>query len=70
MTNIILDGFNGMMVYPEEEELYKALNSLIEDSSFRSKLQANAYNCVKDAFSLQRWQDAWKKVIDNVTETM
>ena len=70
MTNIILDGFNGMMVYPEEEELYKALNSLIEDSSLRAKLQANAYNCVKDAFSLQRWQDAWKKVIDNVTVTM
>jgi len=58
------------MVYPEEEELYKALNSLIEDPSLRAKLQANAYNCVKDAFSLHRWKDAWKKVIDNVTETM
>ena len=70
MTNIVLDGYNGLMIYPEEEELYNALTCLIEDSSLRAKLQANAYNCVKDAFSLHRWKDAWKKVIDNVTETM
>lgn len=70
MTNIILDGYNGLMISPEEEELYKALTSLIVDSSLRGKLQANAYNCVKDAFSLQRWQDAWKKVIGNVAKTM
>lgn len=70
MTNIILNGYNGLMINPEEDELYKALDSLIVDSSLRGKLQVNAYSCVKDAFSLQRWQDAWKKVIDNVAVTM
>ena len=69
MTNIVLDGYNGLMINPEEVGLYKALTSLIVDSSLRTKLQTNAYNCAKEAFSLQRWQDAWKEVIDNVAVT-
>lgn len=66
MTNIILNKYNGMMISPDEEELYRALTSLIEDAALRKRLQDNAYTCAKEAFSLRRWQEAWKEVIEKV----
>lgn len=64
MTNIVLSGYNGLMISPEEDELFDALATLIEDASLRARLQSNAYTCAKEAFSLKRWQDCWEKVIE------
>lgn len=66
MTNIVLGGYNGLMISPDEEELYDALTLLIRDASLRARLQDNAYICAKEAFSLERWQAAWEKVIERV----
>lgn len=67
MTNIILDGYNGCIINPEEDELHAALTSLIEDRDKRMKLQQNAYNSVKEAFSLEKWQRRWLQVIHQNT---
>ena len=67
MTNIVLNRYNGLMISPDEEELYEALASLIKDTALREKLQANAYICTKEAFSLQQWQDSWERVIRQTT---
>lgn len=66
MTNIVLNGYNGLMISPDEEELYDALKALVEDTSLRARLQTNAYVCAKEAFSLERWQESWEKVIERV----
>lgn len=63
MTNIVLDGYNGLMVSPEQEDLYEALSNLIEDDKLRKRLAANAQVTVRDSFSLERWKRQWKKVI-------
>lgn len=63
MTNIILDGYNGYIINPEEEALYAAMTSLIEDKDTRKMLQLNAYNTVSHAFSLEKWQKKWLQVI-------
>lgn len=66
MTNIVLDGYNGVIINPEEDALYTALNRLITDNSLRGKLQVNAYNTVKEAFSLENWQKKWQEVINSI----
>lgn len=63
MTNIILDGYNGYIINPEEEALYAAMISLIENKDTRKMLQLNAYNTVSHAFSLEKWQKKWLQVI-------
>ena len=67
MTNIVLNGYNGLMISPDEEELYDALKALVEDASLRARLQANAYICAKEAFSLERWQESWEKVFKSLS---
>ena len=64
MTNIILDGYNGYIINPEEEALYAAMTSLIENKDTRKMLQLNAYNTVSHAFSLEKWQKKWLQVIN------
>lgn len=65
MTNIILDEYNGLMVSPDEDELYEALCRLIEDSVLRKNIAGNAYDTVKASFSIEKWQSEWSKLIMN-----
>lgn len=63
MTNIVLDGFNGIMVSPEEDNLFKALCLLIENRELRKQISENGYATVCASFSLKKWQDKWKDVL-------
>lgn len=65
MTNIVLDGYNGLMINPDEVSLYAALEMLIENSTQRAILQNNAYITAKYAFSLTAWKEKWVKVINS-----
>lgn len=69
MTNIIIDGYNGLMINPDEDSLYKALDRLIEDKLLRGRLQAKAYETIKEAFSLNIWKSKWAQIIKNIKQT-
>ncbi|PYI53563.1 glycosyltransferase family 4 protein [Paenibacillus flagellatus] len=62
MTDLILDGFNGRLVMPEEESLFEALCELIEDGELRRTFGHHAYMTAK-AFSKERWEAQWAKWI-------
>lgn len=64
MTNIILDGHNGLMVSPNEEELFIALCKLIDDKKIREKLAQNGFETVRNSFSTEKWEEKWKDVIN------
>ncbi len=66
MTNIVIDGYNGLMINADEDELYASLKKLVEDKALRAKLSKNAYETVKQGFSLGKWQDKWREVIKSV----
>ena len=66
MTNIILDGYNGLMVNPEETALYKAIVSLIEDEALRDRLAQRGYETVKNAFSYEIWRSKWTQVLSDL----
>lgn len=63
MTNIILDGYNGLMVSPNAEDVYAAIASLLEDEALRKKISANARDTVLSAFSYEKWKLDWEKVL-------
>ena len=64
MTNVILDGYNGIMVSPNEDELYNALCKLIENSELRENLAKNGYKTIKSSFSIENWKVKWTDVIN------
>lgn len=66
MTNIILDHYNGLMINPDDEELYVSLKTLIDDAFTRKRLAEKAYETVRDSFSLELWQNRWMKVVLDV----
>ena len=63
MTNIVFDGYNGLIINPDEDSLYYALEQLINHPESRALLQQNAYKTTKAAFSIEKWQERWKQVI-------
>lgn len=64
MTNIVLDEYNGLMVSPDEYEIYDALCRLIENLGLRKFLSKNAYDTVRLAFPLEKWQNKWSKIFN------
>lgn len=67
ITNIIIDGYNGLMVSAgDENQLYDAILTLIDNREIMNKIAINSYETVKDAFSFERWAEKWNKVIDEI----
>ena len=64
MTNIVLDGYNGIMVDAESsEKLYEALCLLINDKKLRENISYKAYETVKTSFSYKKWALKWERII-------
>ena len=67
MTNIILNGYNGIMVRSAEtEELYEAISELIGKPEYRRNIANNAYKTVNCSFSHERWKNQWIKAINEI----
>lgn len=69
MTNIILDHYNGLMINPDEEALYRAMLTLIEDRQLRRKLADKGYETVREGFSREIWRERWKGIIQELSST-
>lgn len=64
MTNIVIDGYNGVMVSAgSDEQLAYALDELIHNSDRRNKLAIAGYETVKKAFSYEKWKEKWKAIL-------
>lgn len=63
MSNIVLDGYNGMIVEPEQIKLYVAINRLIENQELRERISFEARRTVRAAFSREVWANKWADTI-------
>lgn len=64
MTNIVLDGYNGLMVNAgDAEALCGAIEKLIQDQELRTCIAKNGYETVKSCFSYEKWAGSWTKVL-------
>ncbi len=66
LTNIILDGYNGLIIDPEVMELREAMEKLILDPEKRERLSERAVETVRECFSYEKWVNSWKRVIQQI----
>ncbi len=66
MVNILLNGYNGYIVNPDFDELFNAIDVLIQDEEKRKQISEKAYETVKASFSIKRWKEEWKKVVEHI----
>lgn len=62
LPNLVINGFNGLMVNPDSEELYTAISRLIMDKVLRETLAQNALKVVK-CFSKNAWDERWTTLL-------
>jgi glycosyltransferase involved in cell wall biosynthesis len=68
LTNIIIDGYNGKLVMPEEEDLYSALHEVITNDALRHRLSERAYETVKESLGFDLWREKWRRVLLYVSQ--
>ena len=65
LTNIILDGYNGFLVHPDEDSFYKKIEEVLNLSKADFNTVAkNAYDSAVKAFFVDKWKKDWKKVLE------
>ncbi len=60
LSNVIINGHNGILIRPIAEDLREAVTYLINNKERRLYLAKNAKQTIKDSFSLEIWRKRWK----------
>lgn len=68
LTNIIIDGYNGKLVIPAEEDLFAVLHQVVTDAELRHRLAERAYATVKESLSTDIWREKWRRVLLHVSQ--
>lgn len=66
ITNVIIDGYNGILIKPNSKFLEDKLIELIDNYYLREELSLRAYDTVKSAFSYDSWEKKWLEIISKV----
>ena len=64
LPDLVIDGFNGLLIPPHVDELRDALVSLMEDPGLRKRLTTNALQ-VSKSFSKNVWENRWRDVLES-----
>jgi glycosyltransferase involved in cell wall biosynthesis len=62
LGNLILDGYNGLLVEPNREAIQAGILRLAEDADLRGRLGRRAVETAQ-AFSSSRWREAWTDLL-------
>jgi glycosyltransferase involved in cell wall biosynthesis len=68
IVNMVIHNYNGILVYPCEEELYSAIAGLIDAPQERAALGSRAFESAYCAFSSKRWESAWRGVLKQILQ--
>ena len=66
MTNVVIDHYNGLMINPNSNQLFYAIEELIENAELRAALAEKGYETVSKAFSLDKWKNKWEMIINEI----
>jgi glycosyltransferase involved in cell wall biosynthesis len=66
ITNMILDGFNGVLAMPAAGEFAAAILRLAGDARLRREMGENAYRTAAGCFDAGIWNAKWKGVLEHV----
>jgi glycosyltransferase involved in cell wall biosynthesis len=65
LTNLIIHGYNGLLIRPNKQELMEALVTLINNTNLR-EVYGNNSLAVVEAFSKKRWKEKWINQLENL----
>lgn len=62
LPNLIIDGYNGLLINPSGSELMQALDKVISNKALQKKLSTNAV-AVAQSFDKKIWKNRWNDII-------
>ena len=65
LTDLILHDFNGILIEPNEEDLFRAIDRLLLDPNERIRLGKNGW-LTSQYFSLSTWKERWRILIKKI----
>lgn len=68
LTDLVIDGFNGLLINPTANDLKISLITLLNDHEKIISFKKNAANLAK-AFSKNNWENKWTDIIKSKTDT-
>ena len=66
LPNLIIDGFNGLIVSPSVDDLFDAVVKVIDDPKLRRRLAKNGAEVAKNAFEKKKWEETWQGIIKSM----
>jgi glycosyltransferase involved in cell wall biosynthesis len=64
----IIDGFNGILSWPDEDSLMEGLLKLVDFPENRLRLQKKGWETSQNAFSKKQYEIRWRSLLQEVTE--
>lgn len=68
LTNVVIDGHNGLLCAPDPDALADAIGSLVRDQAMAARLARTGYETVEHAFGFDRWCQRWETVLTRMFE--
>lgn len=66
LTNLVIDGYNGLLINPKEVDLIQALDKIITNKKLQVELSSNAI-AVAQVFDKQIWFKRWQEFFEVAT---
>lgn len=63
MTNVVIDGYNGLLITPNEDELYHSIKRLLDNDIERQEIAKRGYESIVSSFSFDKWRNSWRRVL-------
>jgi len=68
ITNMIIDGYNGVLISPKSENIYTAIKYLLDNTGSRMEISKHGYETAKSCYGLDNWKRKWINVIKNICQ--
>jgi glycosyltransferase involved in cell wall biosynthesis len=68
LTNMIIDGYNGVFAEPTAPGITEAVLRLIDDADFRGNLIRRAHQVASESFGIKVWRWRWQRVVETLLE--
>ena len=70
LTNIIIDNYNGFLIEPTTEGIYKSLKEAISmDNDLFKRICQAGYDSACYGFSKKLWLSKWTKYIEDISKS-
>lgn len=63
ITNMIIDGYNGILIKPNSTSIVAAIESIIKQPEFEASVIREGYRTATKAFCLDKWRKSWTHVL-------